>query len=143
MLTLARFKAMTDSYGADPSRWPEALRGEAEALLLASAEARAYLESQRAVDDAISAAAAERRAQLERAGEPGAAVARLRASVAARIRAGETVRRSWRLGLPGLIAIASAAVVTGLIIGSLYGSPAAPDDLLSALVQPPVAGMPN
>ena len=38
---LKRFEQIIDAYGADPGRWPEAERAEAEALLAASSEARA------------------------------------------------------------------------------------------------------
>ena len=32
MLTLGRFRSMTESYGADPDRWPEQARADARAL---------------------------------------------------------------------------------------------------------------
>ncbi|HEY6556722.1 MAG TPA: hypothetical protein VI072_05595 [Polyangiaceae bacterium] len=40
-LSLAEFSELVAAYGADPERWPEALRDPARALLAASAEARA------------------------------------------------------------------------------------------------------
>lgn len=178
MLTLARFKAMTDSYGADPRRWPPSLRSEAEALLAASAEARAQLEAAREVDEAIAQASASNEARLGGGAERDAALARLRSGVAARIAASSTPRAAtpraaspraasprgvgtprggpsggawqailWSFGRPGIIAVASAAIVAGLLIGSLYGPPSAStgafDDLLTALIQPPIQGMPE
>jgi len=80
MLTLKRFKALTDSYGADPRRWPEAVRGDAEVLLRLSPEARRMLASARELDEAINATE-----DTLPPSEENAAMLRLRAGVAARL----------------------------------------------------------
>ncbi len=85
MLTLKRFKALTDSYGADPGRWPEAVRADAEALLGASDEARRVLAEARALDEAIDANSSREVAVRWQPGEEEAALSRLRARVAARL----------------------------------------------------------
>ena len=41
MMDLDRFNAILEAYGADPSRWPDAERDEAEFFLKASTEAKA------------------------------------------------------------------------------------------------------
>jgi hypothetical protein len=85
MLTLKRFKALMDSYGAKPERWPEAMRAEAEALLRISPEARQLLAAARELDEAIDAARDTEHALSWSSNDEAAALARLRASVAARI----------------------------------------------------------
>ena len=83
MLTLKRFKALTDSYGADPRRWPEAVRGDAEVLLRLSPEARRMLASARELDEAINATSDPE--DTLPPSEEKAAMLRLRAGVAARL----------------------------------------------------------
>ena len=55
-LPLEAFEAMLEAFGADPARWPDAQRGPAEALLAASAPARALLREARALDALLVAA---------------------------------------------------------------------------------------
>jgi hypothetical protein len=43
MMSVARFLELLDAHGADPARWPEPWREEANALLASSAQARAKL----------------------------------------------------------------------------------------------------
>ncbi len=50
------FAAALDRHGADPARWPQALRGRAPALLESSAQARALLDEARRLDAALDAA---------------------------------------------------------------------------------------
>lgn len=60
-MTLARFSALLDAYGGEPSRWPESERAAAEAFLRSDAEARrlcadaAKLDGLLAFEDAASA----------------------------------------------------------------------------------------
>jgi hypothetical protein len=49
-MTLERFAALLDAYGADPERWPDAERDEARALLDRSADARARRDAAAALD---------------------------------------------------------------------------------------------
>jgi len=44
MMTLDRFAALVDAYGASPARWPEGERAAAVELMQASAEARRLAE---------------------------------------------------------------------------------------------------
>lgn len=53
---LERFEQIVDAYGADPGRWPEAERPQAEAFMAGSAEARAMVQGAQALDDWLDAA---------------------------------------------------------------------------------------
>ena len=154
MLTLQRFKIMADSYGANPQRWPEELRREAEMLLNVSTEARALLEEARKLDEAIDAARAAEDAGRWGPGEQSAALARLRSGVEARIAStphrlsdrrrgfglatgiGSQWIPSVRLYLLGMAAAGSCAVMVGFLIGSIYVSEPASDSALAMLLQP-------
>lgn len=147
MLTLKRFSAMADSYGAELTRWPEALRGEAEALLKLSPEARAVLDEARRLDQAIAAGSAHDDARLWPPGESDAALARLRASVDARIAAPagfrpEPRRLGWapslRLRWAGLATAGGFAIMAGLLIGGLYAGTPEPDSVLTILQPQPM-----
>ena len=149
MMTLRRFRALAQSYGAELHRWPREERGAAQALLESSEEARALLAQERSLDAAISAAS-PRGAQAQ-----DAALARLRSGVAARI-ATEDIRAqqpgglfSWllrggqdfvslRRRRLGLATSGALAIVAGLLIGAMYGpAPAsAPVGVVAALLQP-------
>ena len=52
-VSIAEFEAALDTHGPDLSRWPDALRMDADALLAASGEARQLLEAARAVEIAL------------------------------------------------------------------------------------------
>lgn len=149
MMTLRRFRTLADSYGADLQRWPERLRTRARVLLDTSAEARVIMDRAGELDRAIAAARAERDARVWDGGRAAAALPRLRAGVAARIRppvargtaapgaigsAGARYRPQ-RARWVGLAAAAGFAVLAGLALGILY-SPAAPPQDLTALLQP-------
>jgi hypothetical protein len=147
MLTLKRFRAKAESYGADLKRWPEALRGEGEALLKVSPEARAVLDEARRLDQAIAAGSAEEDARLWPPGEQDAALARLRASVVARIAAPpgsrpEHRRAGWALSLrlrwAGLVTAGGFAIMAGLLIGGLYAGTPEPDSVLTILQPQPI-----
>jgi hypothetical protein len=157
MLTLRRFKALVDSYGADLQRWPPQVRGDAQALLGASLEARELLAEARRLDAAIEANARDDAALWQRREE--AALARLRSGVAARIASPARPSTAWRAATiwraedvlaaigralvlnPGRFGIAAGcaiAVVAGLLIGGLYASTPAADSLLSMLDPAPI-----
>jgi len=87
MMTLRRFRALTQSYGAELQRWPQDERGAAEELLESSGEARALLEQEGSLDEAIAAASARERSERWPQGAEDAALARLRSGVANRIAA--------------------------------------------------------
>lgn len=147
MITLKRFRALADSYGADLQRWPAEVRPHARALLDTSAEAQEIIARARELDEAIAAAEAARNDSLWSDDRPEAALARLRNSVAARIApaaaeiaaqgmAVHKPRRPWRrAGWLGLATAASVAVVAGIVLGALYSPAASHQDLL-ALLQP-------
>ena len=147
MMTLRRFRALADSYGADLSRWPERARPQARALLDSSAAAQEVIARARALDAAIAAAAAARGESLWSDDRPEAALVRLRNGVAARIgpaspamAAGRTPapavhRGRRRPGWLGLATAASVAILAGVALGVLYSQGASNQDLL-ALLQP-------
>ena len=160
MLTLRRFEALVDTYGADPHRWPQELRVDAQALLSASPEARALLTEARALDDVIDAAGSCADGSRWQPGEQELALARLRAGVAARIAASAPSqparhRFAWwsaaagrrvasrRLRLLGLATGGAFAIIVGLAIGSLYESANAPvpQGVLVSLLQPSALGI--
>jgi hypothetical protein len=155
MLTLGRFRALAQSYGADLRRWPEEMRGEAEALLNVSGEARAVLDEARKLDAAIEAAGLYEDAVLWPPGEQEAALARLRSGVAARIASSSTHglahRRSGRMSAASGrwaffplhfhwvgLATGGGAILAGLLIGAMYASPSASDDVLTMLQPSPI-----
>ena len=150
MMSLKRFRAMADSYGADLRRWPAERRTEAQALLDGSAQARAILDEARALDQAIEAAGRYEADRLGIAGEEDAALARLRAVVRARLAAPASPRRPAALGawlqdaMVGQrswfgMAAGGIAVIAGLMIGSMDLTPPAQDNLLSMLEPAPIA----
>jgi hypothetical protein len=154
MLTLRRFRAMAESYGADLQRWPDALRSEAQALARGSAEARAVLDEARALDEAVAAAGArEDTALLWQPGAQDAALARLRSGVAGRIGHRPADRHfGWRLAIAGwrgapelrwigLATGGGAAILAGLLIGAMYASPPASDSTLATLLPGPLHGL--
>ena len=55
MMSLDRFAALVDAYGASPARWPEAERAAAAALMKASAEARRMATDADALDRMLDA----------------------------------------------------------------------------------------
>ncbi len=151
MLTLGRFTELAGSFGGDLRRWPQDVRGEAQALLAVSPQARACLDEARALDDAIAAASASRDAAARRLSQDGPALARLRSGVEARIAASPPGRRlaQWpfvRAGAGRANAFASAhlvwavmatgsslAVIAGFLVGALYMSAPASDVVLGML----------
>ena len=153
MMTLRRFRALTQSYGAELQRWPQDERGAAEELLRNSGAARALLEQERTLDEAIAAASTHEHSQRWPQGAADAALARLRSGVANRIAAEQARVRprtlfGWLSGGDqeivalrrrrlGLATSGALAIVAGLLIGGLYGpAPAPAGGVLTALLQP-------
>lgn len=58
-MTIDRFKALLETYGADPARWPAGERDDALRLLSASEEARTARDEAAALDALISRARLE------------------------------------------------------------------------------------
>ena len=57
MMDLDRFNAILEAYGADPARWPDAERAEAEALLRANPAAKTAFDRAAELDALIAPAA--------------------------------------------------------------------------------------
>lgn len=136
MLTIKRFQVLAESYGADLQRWPQESRTEAERLLAVSSEARQALAAARILDAAILEASTQD--QLSPA-EQSAALERLKSAVASELATsnarhmgvssfGWMPRWLHEVTTPRGFRLASgvcAAVIAGLVIGSLYtGAPA-------------------
>jgi hypothetical protein len=154
MMTLRRFESLADSYGGQLRRWPEDSRGDAEALLRSSAEARRILDRARLLDETIGAASANSTPQTAGSSD-SAALARLRAAVAIRLDTGPARRRPNRLFTwlasttapeafggntrwVGMAACGAAVVVAGVITGLLYAPPPTTRDVLSMLQPEPI-----
>ena len=150
MMTLRRFRKLAESYGADLQRWPQRLRGQALAMLDASAEAQAIIIRARELDEAIAAAGAAHDARVWGAESADVALRRLHERVSARTRrpasegavlSGAFNSRSasryrpQRAGWVGFATAAALAVLAGLALGIFY-SPSAPPQDLTALLQP-------
>jgi hypothetical protein len=102
-----RFRALVESYGADPARWPESER-EAMRELASSDAARAFLAEQRRLD-----------AWLDDAPDvaPSANLLRRVAEIPARNEAASS-GWVWPFGrLRNLIAVGTAAAAMGLVVG--------------------------
>ncbi|MEQ8326784.1 hypothetical protein [Parvibaculum sp.] len=122
-ITLKRFAGIVDAYGASPRRWPDDERASAEALVAASAEARALLAEAAALDgvlarapvEAPSAALAER---LLAARPRGVAAVPSPKPQAGFIRS--LIEAVWPYGSPAVPAGALAAsIVLGVTLGSI------------------------
>jgi len=61
---LKRFEQILDAYGADPSRWPEGERAQAEAFLAGSAEAQAMAQGAHELDGWLNTATAHAPSEL-------------------------------------------------------------------------------
>jgi hypothetical protein len=152
LMTLGRFRALADSYGADLQRWPEDEREAAWALLRNSPEAHALLGDASALDKAFAAASAREQAMLWEPDGPDAALARLRSGVAARLTASAVPRRRWwpgwrpaawetwvaRVGVVSVAASGALAIAAGLLIGTIYDTRPAPNNLLTMLQPAPI-----
>lgn len=121
-ITLERFAAIVDAYGASPMRWPVDERGAAEALLAVSAEARALLADARMLDGMLASAPVEAPsgALVERlmAARPRVAAAPVAAKPQGFFR--ELIAAIWPYGSPALPTGALAAsIVLGVALGSV------------------------
>lgn len=154
-MTIRRFRRRLASYGADLRRWPGDERAAAAALLASSDEARALAERERRLDHALRAAAA-RTTSVPPAGDgPNAALARLRAGVAARVASpGPTAnRRPAPFGVPGFRsgvlqgrhcafgALAMLSILAGFSVGILAAAPPAAPAIAVLLQAEPIAGL--
>lgn len=116
-ISIERLEEIVDAWGASPSRWPEAERGAAEALLAASSEARRLVDEAARLDVLLDAAPVE---------APSAALmARL---MAARPRpvadapsraAGSRARGRWRSLIEAVWPYGSAAVPAGTLAAAI------------------------
>lgn len=155
MITLRRFRAMIDSYGAHFHLWPKKGRSEIPYLLAKSADARAKLEEGQQLDEVIASASAHEDAMLWPPGEQDAALARLRQGVAARIVQQQTIGGKQKAGDDadwlayfrfrwlGMAVGGGFAVTAGLVIGLTVatGSVPAPetDTVLAMLQSAPIS----
>jgi hypothetical protein len=149
MLTIRRFHVLAESYGADLQRWPQQFRAEAQRLLTASSEARQLLAEARILDAAImKVTARDRPSQAEQ----GAALERLKSAVATGLTTSNGRRKSasflgsiagWchEVATPRGFRLASgvcAAVIAGLVLGSLYNGAPATKSVLTFLQPDPI-----
>ncbi|MBN8552287.1 MAG: hypothetical protein J0L52_05275 [Caulobacterales bacterium] len=111
---LKRFKQIMDAYGADPTRWPEAERAEAEALLATSSDARQMRDEAELLD-----------AWLDAATTPD--VSELTSRRILKQAPGSTRMLSWGSGA-GWAAAAAAGVVLGLSLGNQFQLSSQADD---------------
>lgn len=154
MMTLRRFRALADSYGADLQRWPETERDAARALLRRSPAAESALAAAQRLDAAIAAASSQEHAATWQPGEADAALARLRSGVASGISASARRRptaprgwtlatlqhrvRFWPTGVASVAASGAIAIMAGVLIGTLYNAEPPPDGLLATLQPTPI-----
>jgi hypothetical protein len=151
MMTIKRFKSLTDSYGGDFRRWPEEARAEAQRLIESSPQARVLLKEASRLDEAIDSAHSARDEALKSINGEVAGFKRLRTRIMSQIpSARQTSRRGWRLGWMrsdlfggggasplrrlGVASGCVAAVVMGLLIGWGHDSkPPRQIDLIAVL----------
>jgi hypothetical protein len=147
MLSLKRFKALLDSYGAAPQRWPETQRAPGLELLRNSREAQRCFEEAQRLDQTLQVASTREDATLWPPGEREAALASLRARVWAHrpnspipsprrparflVGAWASTPTHWA----GAMALGVAVVALGVWIGGLQSEPP-PADLLTMLSAP-------
>jgi len=152
MMTLRRFNALAEAYGADLRRWPEVERAEGAAILAASSVARQMLRDAQHVDSLLEAARDTEAMTLLHPGEQAAALARLRSGVAARIapsyhRRGarasamlQNAMAAYRSGWMVMTVGGGVALVAGIWIGGMRRA-AAPVDLITILQSSPLHGL--
>jgi hypothetical protein len=130
-MTIERLREIVEAYGASPARWPEAERPAAEAMLAASAQARALVEDAARFDALLDMAPVEApsAALTERlmAARPRAAAPLVQPAPDLRARTkrgflGGLVEAVWPYGSPAFPAGAlAAALVMGVALGSTSG----------------------
>jgi hypothetical protein len=124
MMTRDQFDAALDRYGGDLSRWPGALRQEAEALIADDSAAAAELQRAQRLDALLAQATAGSRVDAATIG---------RIVSQPRVKHPEAVLRPTRR----LIGLASAAMVATLVIGFITGAMVPADqssDAIAALL---------
>jgi len=109
MITQGRLLEIIAAYGADPRRWPEAERSEAEALLARSEPARAALAEARALDGLLDGLPAL-------APEIAASTLAARAIAAGQRPLARPARGGWLWLAPSAAGLAAAALA-GFFIG--------------------------
>jgi len=112
-MTIERFAALLDAYGADRGRWPEVERATALALLAEDARARALLAEARALDEALDASPAPQVSPALRARVLAAAPTPRQA----RRWALAAWARMWAPGA-GLVAAGLAGVMFGAVLNA-------------------------
>ena len=163
MMTLRRFKVLTEAYGADLRRWPASERAEAAMFLAGSTDARGILKDAQHLDVLIDVAHADEAQTLLQTAEQAAALARLRSGLAARIAPPSPSRKqresienrlSWVFASTGFGRTATAswhswavmtvgggaALVAGLWIGAMHAA-AGPVGLITMLQPSPLHGL--
>ncbi len=165
MLTLGSFKSLAKSYGGSVERWPADVQQEARATLAASEVARNLLREEHTLDGMLmraTEATAGLHAAATRHEAPDAALTRLRSGVAARIGAASPPPRrlapdwlaarsgGWLATLGngtmtarwfGLATSSGVLLAGGFWIGWIQTN-GGPVDLLGALQQAPIGGLP-
>lgn len=113
MMSIERFEALLDAYGADSRRWPAAERDPGLALVADDVRARALLAEARALDRGLDACPAPQVSPELRA--------RVLASAPAPSRAARWAVAGWaRVWTPGAGLV--AAGVAGLMFGAALGA---------------------
>jgi ferric-dicitrate binding protein FerR (iron transport regulator) len=119
-MSLERFSAIVDAYGADPARWPARERAAAQAFAANAPQAQALLADAEALDRALGASVA-----------PGPDEAALQRALAGR--ANPSARRALMANpVYGLLAVALCAVFVGFGAVRVGQAPAAGDDAVIA-----------
>lgn len=134
-ITLERFSAIVEAYGASPARWPAAERGAAEALAASSAEARSLLAAAGALDAALAAAPVETPSAALAARLMAARPRAIAGVPAARPRSTfrELIETIWPYGSLALPTGALAAsIMLGVAVGSLSEISVLNDSLTTA-----------
>ncbi|MEE9300677.1 MAG: hypothetical protein V3V17_06080 [Alphaproteobacteria bacterium] len=110
-MKIKEFRKILDAYGADPDRWPEAVRAQARALLEQSMPARRLQEETRALDTLLDRSTLPSRERLD-----SAALAESITSRGPAIRQAGRNGRAISLGWPNF-AVLAAAAAAGFLIG--------------------------
>jgi hypothetical protein len=124
-IAIERLREIVDAWGASPSRWPEAERGPAEALLARSVDARRLVDEAARLDALLDAAPVE--------APSGALIARLMAARPRPVAGAPSVARAPRGRWRGLIdavwpygsaAIPAGTLAASIMLGVMVGSTA-------------------
>ena len=119
-MDLERFQRLVEAYGADPARWPVALRADAQGFLAQTPAGERLVEVERALDAQLDAWRLE---------PPSVALRDRIVAFRPPVRAARPAWRSRRLWLSG--AGLAAACVAGVLAGVNIGAGGAPPGLRS------------